>query len=51
MKAETNLTAELEPMGIVIAHGPHVETAPTFAAYYWEPAPELPEEPSASKAA
>jgi hypothetical protein len=51
MKASTKLTADQEPVGIVISRGSRLEPTPTFFAYVWGPAPEVSDEPREAKVA
>lgn len=51
MKAKTTPRADQEPIGIVISRGSRYEQPPMVFAYYWEPAPEIVEEPREVKVA
>jgi len=45
MKATTTpVTANDEPIGIVISRGSRAEHVPAFFAYVWGPAPETPDD-------
>ena len=43
MKRISTAQREQEPVGIVISRGSRAEEPPIVWAYYWEPAPEVPE--------
>lgn len=46
-----NIPVEVEPAGIVIAHGGRVEQPPRFSAYMWSDAPELQAESTTARRA
>lgn len=43
MKRTSNTQREPEPVGIVISRGSRAEELPIVWAYFWEPAPDVPE--------
>lgn len=51
MRAKTSTKADQEPIGIIISRGSRYEQPPMVFAYYWEPAPEIADEPRESKVA
>lgn len=51
MKANTKMSSDQEPVGIVISRGARIEPTPTLFAYVWGPAPEVSDEPREAKVA
>ncbi len=46
-----HVPVEVEPVGIVIAHGGRAEQPPRFSAYMWSDAPEPPVESKTARRA
>ncbi len=44
MKAKGKSGSDQEPIGIVISRGARGDQRPTFSAYVWGPAPEVPDD-------